>query len=211
MKYEYKKEEKELYGVKTMPQVVDVPKQKFICIKDIGNPNSDNFKKNIEVLYQLSYSIKMMPRNGFTLDGYFEYSVFPLEGLWSLTDKGIKIQQEKGILDKNEFVYTLMIKQPSFVDKDIFNKALELVKKKKPNKLLDEVFYDEIIEGLSIQILHNGSYDNEPESFNKIKKYLIDNNYERIGFTHKEIYLSDARKTTPDKLKTILRIKISKR
>ncbi len=211
MKYEYKKEEKEIYGVKKIPQVVDVPKQKFICIKGVGNPNCANFGKDIEVLYQLSYCIKMMPRNGFTPNGYFEYTVYPLEGLWGLTDEGIKKQQEKGILDKNEFSYTLMIKQPLFVDESIFKKALEMVKKKKPNELFEKVFYDEITEGLSIQILHNGSYDTEPESFDIMKKYLDENNYERIGFTHKEIYLSDARKTVPDKLKTILRTKISKR
>lgn len=211
MKYEYKKEEKELYGVKDKPEVVDVPKQKFICIKGIGNPNSEMFAKHIEVLYQLSYTIKMMPRNGFTPNGYFEYTVYPLEGVWSLTEKGIKLQQEKGILDKDEFTYTIMIKQPSFVDKSIFDKALEIASIKKPNKLLNESFYEEVEEGLSLQILHNGSYDTESESFQKMNNYLNDNNYERIGFIHKEIYLSDARKVAADKLKTILRIKIKKR
>lgn len=211
MKYEYKKQEKEIYDVKDQLQVVDIPKQSFICINGIGNPNSEPFVKNIEVLYQLSYAIKMMPRNGFTPDGYFEYTVYPLEGLWSLTEKGIEVKIKKGILDKNEFAYTLMIKQPSFVNKDVFDKALEIAKNKKPNTLLDKIYYDEITEGLSLQILHNGSYDTEPESFIKMEDYLKDNNYERVGFTHKEIYLSDARKVVADKLKTILRIKISKR
>lgn len=210
MKYDYKKQEKELYGVKANPQKVDVPIQTFICIKGIGNPNSEMFAKHIEVLYQLSYTIKMMPKNGFTPKEYFDYVVYPLEGLWSLTEKGIQVKRQKNILDKNELIYTLMIKQPSFVDRSVFEIALEMATKKKANPLLKEVYYDELIEGPSIQILHIGSYDTEPESFIKIDQYMKDNNYRRESFDHKEIYLSDARKVEPNKLKTILRVRIER-
>lgn len=210
MKYDYKKDERDIYGVKKIPMVVNIPNQKFICIDGIGNPNSEDFAENIGVLYQMSYTIKMMPRNGYTPEHYFEYTIYPLEGLWSLTDKGIEIQKSRGELDKNEFKYTLMIKQPAFVNEEVFNRALEIAKKKKANILLDNVYYREIVEGLSCQILHNGSYDSEPESFEIMKKHLEENGYERMGFIHKEIYLSDARRTAADKLKTILRIKIKK-
>lgn len=210
MKYDYKKQEKELYGVKDNPQKVDIPIQTFICIKGIGNPNGEMFAKHIEVLYQLSYTIKMMPKNGFTPKKYFDYVVYPLEGLWSLTEKGVQVKTQKNILDKNEFMYTLMIKQPSFVDRSVFEKALEMANKKKANILLKEVYYDELIEGPSIQMLHNGSYDTEVESFIKIDQYMKDNNYRREGFDHKEIYLSDARKVESNKLKTILRVRIER-
>lgn len=111
-----------------------------------------------------------MPKNGFTPDGYFEYTVYPLEGLWDLTDDGKNSDE----LKKEELLYTIMIKQPDFVKDDVVKKAFEIARKKKPTSLLDEAYFDEMEDGLSIQILHTGSYDSKQESFNKMKELAID-------------------------------------
>lgn len=206
MKYEWRKNEKYIYLPKEKPELVTIPKAKYFCIKGVGNPNCEDFSNRIGVLYTMSYAVKMMPRNGYTPDGYFDYTVYPLEGLWDLTVKG----QNSDKLIKEELLYTIMIKQPDFVNKEIFMKALEISKKKKPNKLLDEVFFDVIEDGLSVQILHKGPYDNEPESFDKMKEFIKNNSLKIKSLVHREIYLSDARKVEKEKLRTVLRYRVSK-
>lgn len=203
MKYEWKKSEKE-YSPKLIPEIVEIPKSKYFCIKGKGNPNKPDFSERISVLYTMSYAVRMMPKNGFTPQGYFEYTVYPIEGLWDLEEEGRNSEK----LLKDELIYTLMIKQPDFVDDDIFNKALEISKKKKPNKLLEEIYLDSMEDGLSVQIMHIGSYDNEPISFDLMKKFIKSNSLEIKSLIHREIYISDARKVTPDKLKTILRYRV---
>ena len=207
MKYEWKKNEKELYLPKDKPTLIEIPKTKYFCIKGKGNPNNEDFNDRIGVLYTMSYAVRMMPKNGFTPKGYFEYTVYPLEGLWDLTDDGKK----SNTLDKKELLYTIMIKQPDFVNEEIFKRALEISKKKKPSNLLDEIYFDEIEDGLSVQMLHNGSYDDEPRSFNLMKEYIKENNLEIKTLVHREIYISDARKVERDKLKTVLRYRVNKR
>lgn len=204
MKYEWKKQEKEIYSAKEKPTLINIPKAKYFCIKGKGNPNNKDFADRIGALYSLSYAVRMMPRNGYTPDGYFEYTVYPLEGLWDLNEEGRK--KEK--IDKNDFVYTIMIKQPDFINENLFNKALNISKKKKPNDLLDEVYFDSIEDGLSVQMLHIGSYDNEQESFNKMKEFINENNLKIKTLIHREIYLSDKRKVEKVKLKTILRYRV---
>lgn len=206
MKYEWKKQEKEYYLPKVKPELVEIPKAKYICIKGKGNPNDEDFSERIGVLYTMSYAVRMMPKNGFTPNGYFEYTVYPLEGLWDLTEDG----KNNNELIKDELLYTIMIKQPNFINEDIFKRALEISKKKKPNQLLNEVYLDEIEDGLSVQILHIGSYDDEPKSFNMMKQYIEKNNLKIKTLIHREIYLSDARKVERDKLKTVLRYRVSK-
>ncbi|CRK83343.1 GyrI-like domain-containing protein [Neobacillus massiliamazoniensis] len=207
MKYEWRKQEKDLYIPKQKPELVTVPEQKFITVKGKGNPNSEEFSKRIEVLFSLAYAIRMMPKQGYTPEGYFEYTVYPLEGLWDLTEEGRKLDT----LDKDELLYTIMIRQPDFVTKEIVDRAFEIVRKKKPNPLLDEVSFDTIKDGLSVQILHIGSYDNEPQSFKKMKEFIEENHLEIATLRHREIYLSDARKVEPAKLKTVLRYKVKSR
>ena len=204
MKHEYKKHEKELYCPKEKPQLLNVPKQKFFCIKGKGNPNNKDFSERIAVLYSLSYAVRMMPKNGFAPDGYFEYTVYPLEGVWDVSEDARNSKE----LIKEELLYTIMIRQPDFVTKEVIQKAFEIANKKKPHPMLQEVYFDEIEDGLSVQILHNGSYDSEPESFNKMKKFIEDNNYEIKTLVHREIYLTDSRKVEKDKSKTILRYRI---
>ncbi len=182
---------------------VFVPEQKFFMIEGKGNPNNDEFQA---VLYSLAYAVRMMPKQGYTPEGYFEYTVYPLEGLWDLTEKGRKLNT----LDKNELLYTIMIRQPDFVTKQIADKAFEIVRKKNPHPLLDEVLFDTIEDGLSVQMLHIGPYDNEPQSFEEMKKFIEENHLEIKTLRHREIYLSDARKVEPAKLKTVLRYMVRK-
>lgn len=201
MKHEWRKHEKNLYMPQPKPQLITVPEQKFIMIKGKGNPNNKEFAEKVEVLYSLAYTIRMMPKKGYTPEGYFEYTVYPLEGIWDLTERGRKL----ATLDKDELLYTIMIRQPDFVTKEVVEKALESVKKKKPHPLLNDVTFGNMEDGLSVQMLHVGSYDNEPESFKIMEEFLVENNLERVSLRHREIYLSDARKVAADKLKTVLR------
>lgn len=204
MKYVWKKQEKEIYAPGEEPSLVKLGPTKYVCIKGVGNPNSENFTSRIGALYAVSYGIKMLPRKGIDVPGYFDYSVYPLEGLWDLTEDGRSSKK----LIKDELVYSIMIKQPSFVTKEIFDIAHDLVKKKKKDVLLNEVFFEEMCDGLSVQIMHHGSYDDEPASFDKMKEYINNNNLKITTLVHREIYISDARKVEKDKLKTILRYRL---
>jgi hypothetical protein len=201
MKYEWRKEEKNLYIPKQKPELVEVPKQKFFMIKGEGNPNGEEFSERIGVLYSLAYAVRMMPKQGYTPEGYFEYTVYPLEGIWDLTEEGRKLDT----LNKDELVYTIMIRQPEFVTKEVVDRAFETVRKKKPHPLLDEVILDTMEDGLSVQMLHVGPYDDEPESFKAMQEFAVNNNLERVSMLHREIYLSDFRKVEPERLKTVLR------
>jgi Uncharacterized conserved protein len=206
LKYEWRKEEKEIYLPKEKPTLVKVPKAKYFCIKGEGNPNDGDFSNRIAVLYSLAYAVRMMPKSGFIPDGYFEYTVYPLEGLWDMTEVG----KSSEVFNKDELIYTIMIKQPDFVNEEVTKKAFEIANKKKSDKLLEEAYFDEIEDGLSVQMLHIGSYDNEPETFSKMKEYINENNLKIKSLIHREIYLSEARKVEKDKLKTVLRYTVTK-
>lgn len=205
-KFEWKKHSKELYLPKQKPAIIEVPEMKFFTIEGKGNPNSEPFKKNIETLYSLSYAVKMMSKKGMTPEGYFDYTVFPLEGYWDLDEKGRKLDY----LNKDHLVYKLMIRQPDFVTEDVFHYALDNVNGKKKAIDLEGVRFESITEGLCVQALHIGSYEGEPETFELMEQFCSQNNLKRAEKTHKEIYLSDARKTAPEKLKTVLRFKVTK-
>lgn len=205
MKFEWRKHAKELYMVKAKVELLTVPEFKFFMIKGKGNPNHEQFSEAVGVLYSLSYAVKMMIKSEVTSDGYFDYTVFPLEGVWDLSEKG-KLQEN---FNKDELLYTVMIRQPDFITKEIAMKAIEIVKKKKPHSLLDDVIFDTITDGPCVQMLHIGSYDDEIKSFDIMKEYCAKNNLERISKVHREIYISDARKTEEDKLKTVLRYQVS--
>ncbi len=211
VKYEWRKNEKELYLPKDKPELITVPKQKFFMIKGKGNPNDSDFSERVGVLYSLAYGVRMMPKNGFTPEGYFEYTVYPLEGLWDLTDEGKK-QAE---LNKNELLYTIMIRQPEFVTKEIAERAFDIVRKKKPHPFLDEVVFGELEDGLCVQIMHTGAYDDEPESFTKMKQFINDNNLQIASLVHREIYVKankdECSAEDLKKLKTVLRYRVNKK
>lgn len=201
MKYEWKKNEKYLYGVKQKPKLIDVPSAYYIMIKGEGNPNESDFSNRVSALYSLAYGIKMLFKNMKKEElEYSDFTVFPLEGIWEKSD-----DEE---FDKNKLKYTIMIKQPYFITKEIFELAFEKVKKKKPNELYDEVSFDCIESKKAIQILHIGSFDTEIESFEKLDNFANEMNLERSEKLHTEIYLNNKNRTAEDKLKTILRYNV---
>ncbi|SOC25711.1 hypothetical protein SAMN05880501_11940 [Ureibacillus xyleni] len=203
-KFEWRKELKQLYLPKKQPTKIDIPTIKYFTIEGSGNPNSEQFCEHIEALYTLSYGIRMLPKKGITPQGYFEYTVFPLEGIWDLDEVGRTLDY----LSKDHFVYKLMIRQPDFVTEELFHYMLESANQKKSNPHLDRVKFEMLTDGLCVQAMHNGSYDLEPETFALMEQYCNQNNLKRIEKTHKEIYISDPRRTSPEKLKTVLRFKV---
>lgn len=198
MKHEWRKHEKELYGVKEKVEQKYIGKQKFIMIDGKGNPNEEIFSKKIETLYGLSYGIKMLPKNGVTPEGYYDYTVYPLEGIWTTSDPS-------DVFNKDKYEYTIMVRQPEFVTQELFDQVMEKVRKKKPNLLFDEAYFGEIEDGECVQILHIGSYDDEPRSFALMKEYINEHGLKRERFDHREIYLSQPGKVDVSKMKTILR------
>ena len=206
MKHDWKKEEKTFYAPKNKPEKVTLPSIKFFSIRGEGNPNDAFFAEYIGVLYALSYAVKMSPKSGNAPAGYEEYSVYPLEGVWDITDEAKQKPME--MLDKDSLVFNLMIRQPNFVTAAYAADTIERVKKKKPHPLLEKVVFEEIEEGECIQMLHVGSYDSEPGSFAAMEAFATNQGLVRQSKIHREIYLSDARKTQPDKLRTILRFRV---
>ena len=201
MKYEWKKNEKNLYGVKQKPQLIEIPSAYYIMIKGEGNPNESDFSNRVSALYSLAYGIKMLFKNMEKEElEYSDFTVFPFEGIWEKSD-----DEE---FDKNKLKYTIMIKQPYFITKEIFDLAFEKVKKKKPNELYDEISFDCIESKKAIQILHIGSFDTEIESFEKLDNFANEMNLERSENIHTEIYLNNKNRTAEDKLKTILRYNV---
>ncbi len=212
MKYEWRKNDKALYIPKTDPQILTIKSYPYIKISGKGNPNSQSFQKDIEVLYALSYGLKMAPKQKIDIKGYYEYVVFPLEGIWSLTKEGINLfNQGQSIISlKDHFSYELMIRQPDFLTKDLFEFIKMRVYQKKANdNLLNAEFFISD-EKLICQALHIGSFDDEPKSFKKMEDYCKSLGYTRTSKDHTEIYISDPRKTSVDKLKTTLRFEIIK-
>ena len=209
MKHEWRKKEKEFYLPKSKPVKVHIPEFNFFTIRGKGNPNDDHFPEYIGVLYALSYAVKMSPKKGMEPPGYFDYTVYPLEGVWDISEEAKKKPQaENSKIDKNDLVFNLMIRQPAFVDEQFAMNMLEQTKKKKPHELLDQVKFKKITDGDCIQMLHLGSYDDEPESFRMMEEFADKEGLNRISKIHREIYLNDARKTAPEKLKTVLRFKV---
>jgi len=206
-KHEWRKKEKNYYIPKNRPELIDLPEFNFVSISGEGNPNSPHFSEYIGVLYAVSYAIKMTYKKlETTPNEYYDYTVYPLEGVWDINDEAKK--NYDGTLNKDDLVFTLMIRQPSFVDKSYFLEMLEFAKMKKPHVLLDQVQFEKIAEGKCVQMLHIGSYDDEAESFEKMELFASEQNLERISKIHREIYLSDFRKVAPEKLKTTLRFNV---
>lgn len=205
MKKEWRKHEKHIYLPKQKPVLIDVPKFNYFTIEGTGNPNDDFFGEYIAVLYSVSYAVRMSYKSNNPPIGYYEYTVFPLEGVWDIADKSKYIE---GVLDKNNLAFELMIRQPEFITEDFAQRIIKNTKTKKPHKLLDKIEFKTIEEGKCVQMLHKGSYDDEPGSFAMMDKYCKENNLERISMKHREIYLNDARKTPSQKLKTVLRYKV---
>lgn len=209
---DYKKEYKDLYQPKNRPSIINVPKMTFIQVEGRGNPNTcQAYKDAMEILYGLSFTIKMSKMSGSQPAGYFEYVVPPLEGLWWC--EGDEIFDGITMTDKSKFCWISMIRQPEFVTEDVFEWAKESLKKKKPHVDFASTRLVEWEEGLCAQVMHLGPYDDEPATIALLNQFVEDNGYDTdITDTrrHHEIYLGDPRKTAPERLKTVLRHPVKK-
>jgi hypothetical protein len=211
MKIEWKKTEKEFYLPANNPVVVNIPKLKYFSITGTGNPNHEAFQEKITALYGLAYAVRMMPKSGVTPPGYQEYTVYPLEGIWDLTESGRQSKDWDKSLDKDQLVYKIMIRQPDFVTDEVFQLALAKAEKKSSSPLFRQVAFEEMEDGLCVQMTHIGTFDSEPASFARMDEYLDTHGLVRTTKVHKEIYLSDFRKTKSEDLKTVLRYFVKQR
>ena len=209
MAFDFKKEYKEYYLPKNKPSIVDVPKMNYIAVRGKGNPNEENgdYQNTLGLLYGVAYPIKMSYKGDHKIDGFFEYVVPPLEGFWWQDGKdGIDYDHKEALN------FISIIRLPDFVTKADFDWAIEEATKKKKQDFsrVEFLTYD---EGLCVQCMHIGSYDDEPATVELMHKFAEDNGYE-LDITdaryHHEIYLSDPRKCDVSKLKTVIRHPIRK-
>ncbi|MCB4998098.1 GyrI-like domain-containing protein [Streptococcus mutans] len=210
MKHEWRKFEKELYGVKAKPIFLEVEEQQFITIKGKGNPNDQDFSNRVSALYALAYGIKMAYKQAMKTEqddrAVTDFAVYPLEGLWQQAE-----DVKEDTLEKDKLSYTIMIRQPEFITKELVAQALDRVKIKKPNSFYESISFESIKDGKYIQVLHIGSYDDEPQSFAKMDAFAKEHGLKRSSDIHREIYLSNAQRTEKSKLKTILRYQVEEK
>jgi len=208
--FDFKKEYKELYSPKNVPMEINIPKMSFVAIDGKGNPNDKNgeYQKALETIYGIQYTIKMSKKGDYIPNGYFDYVVPPLEGFWWIDKDEIF-----PIKDKSKFIWISMIRLPEYVTKDVFEWAcVEVNRKKKIDT--GKAKYINFTEGLCVQMMYIGAFDDEPKAIKTIEEYILKNNYVNdisLKRRHHEIYLSDPRKIEPSKMKTIIRIPIRKK
>ena len=209
MAFDFKKEYKEFYLPKDKPSILTVPPMNYLAVRGQGDPNEEGgaYQHSIGLLYGVAYTVKMSPKSGRRMEGFFEYVVPPLEGFW----------QQEGTLGvdyahKERFRWISLIRLPDFVTREDFAWAAEEAARKKKTDFSKVEFlsYD---EGLCVQCMHLGPYDSEPATVERMHAYMASQGY-ALDITdtryHHEIYLSDARRTPPDKLKTVIRHPIRK-
>lgn len=236
MKHEWRKSEKHLYLPKTVESVT-VPPMKFITVAGQGNPNDADFGTHITALYSVAYGIRMDLKKGagagvgagagtsatgavgVRTDATagaddaagatepYEYTVYPLEGVWTTTDGSRGAE-----LNKEALAYTLMLRQPEQTTRALFDRAVERAEAKKPNPYLGQLAFEEYEEGAAVQAIHTGSFDTESETFAQLQSYLDAHGLTRLPiigeYWHREIYLSDFRRVPPDRRKTLLRYRV---
>lgn len=207
MTYDFKKEEKELYRPSKKPGIVDAPQMKYIAVRGQGDPNAEDseYKQSIQLLYSVAYTIKMSKMGPYRIKDYLDFVVPPLEGFW--WQKGVN-----GIdyAHKERFHFISCIRMPDFVTQDVFDWAVREATEKK-NLDFSKVELISIAEGKCVQVMHVGDYDDEPETIEKMHRF-IDKNVLQLDFSekrrHHEIYLSDPRRTRRENLKTIIRLPV---
>ncbi len=204
MAFDFKKEYKEFYMPKNKPQIVNVPQANYIAVRGKGNPNEEDgaYQQAISVLYAVAYTLKMSYKTDYIIEGFFEYVVPPLEGFWWQDEvHGVDYS------DKSAFNWISVIRLPDFVSKADFEWAVATATKKKKQDCSSAEFLT-IDEGLCVQIMHTGSFDDEPATVALLDAYLKQNGYTNDfneNRLHHEIYLSDPRRVAPDKWKTVIR------
>ncbi len=209
MAFDYKKEYKEFYMPEKKPSIVMVPSMNYIGVRGKGDPNEEEgeYKQSIGLLYGIAYTIKMSKKGNHQMDGYFDFVVPPLEGFWWQDGvKGVDYSR------KEDFRWISLIRLPDFVTRDEYQWAVEEGTRKK-KKDFSKVEFLSIDEGLCVQCMHIGPYDAEPETVARMHEFIDQQGY-TLDITderhHHEIYLSDARKVAPEKLKTVIRHPIKK-
>ena len=204
MAFDFKKEYKEFYMPKNKPQIVTIPKANYIAVRGKGNPNEENgmYQQAIHILYAVAYTLKMSYKTEYKIKGFYEYVVPPLEGFWWQKDK-----KNVDYLHKEKFHWISVIRLPDFISKKDFDWAVERASIKK------KIDCSTFEEGLCVQMMHQGSFDEEETTVEIMNQYLQEKGY-RNDFNksrlHHEIYLSDARKVIPEKWKTVIRHPICK-
>lgn len=209
MAFDFKKEYKEFYMPKNTPEIVTVPKANYIAVSGKGNPNEEGgaYQQAVGILYAVAYTLKMSYKSDYKIEGFFEYVVPPLEGFW--WQEGIE-GMDYG--RKEQFHWISVLRLPDFVTKKDFEWAVENASKKKKLDCSSAEFLT-IDEGLCVQIMHHGPFDDEPATVALMDQYILENGYvndisnERL---HHEIYMSDARKVPPEKWRTVIRHPIRK-
>ena len=206
MAFDFKKEFKEYYLPANKPSIVTIPTMNYIAVRGKGNPNDEggNYKQALEQLYLVAYTLKMSYKSDYRIEGFFEYVVPPLEGLW-WTESGQTVYD-----DKNALCFISMIRLPDFVRQEHVGWAIEEAtrKKKKDLSAVEFFTYD---EGLCVQCMHIGSYDDEPDTINAMRQYAESRGHQFAIDGHRlhhEIYLSDPRKSAVTKLRTVIRYPI---
>ena len=204
MAFDFKKEYKEFYMPKNKPEIVEVPAANYIAVRGSGDPNEEGgaYQQAISVLYAVAYTLKMSYKTDYRIEGFYDYVVPPLEGFW--WQDGI---DGVDYSDKSAFHWISVIRLPDFIAEKDFDWAVKTAEKKKKLDCSSAEFQT-VEEGLCVQIMHLGPFDDEPASVALMDRYLEENGYENdfsAGRLHHEIYLSDARKVAPEKWKTVIR------
>ena len=202
--FDFKKEYKEFYLPKNVPSLVTVPAANFLAVSGKGDPNEPDgaYQAALAKLYAVAYTLKMSYKTDYRIRGFYEYVVPPLEGFW---DTGGGFPQ-----DKSELRWLSVIRLPDFVTAEDVHWAMDAAAKKKKLDCAD-VEMRTVAEGLCVQIMHTGSYDDEPATIARMEQFMQENGYQtdfESGRLHHEIYLSDPRKCAPEKLKTVIRIPV---
>lgn len=209
MTYDFKKEQSELYRPGKRPTVIKVPPMNYLAVQGKGDPNAENgeYSQALQLLYGIAYTIKMSKKGDYQISGYFDFVVPPLEGMWWQPGiKGVDYQH------KEQFNFISLIRMPDFVTPEIFDWAVKTATEKKQADF-SKVELRSVDEGLCVQALHVGTYDDEPVTVKKLHEFITNNGLQLDINDHRhhhEIYLSDPQRTKPANLKTVLRLPVRK-
>ncbi len=209
MAYDFKKEQKEIYQPKAKPSIVTVPKMNYLAVRGKGNPNEEGgeYQQAIQLLYPVAYALRMSYKTDYKIEGFFEYVVPPLEGFWWIENlEGMDYNR------KDDLEWISVLRLPDFITKKDFDWAINqvTVKKKIDCSKVEFFGYD---EGLCVQMMHIGHFDNETETVELMQKFIEEEGYVEDfvgGRMHHEVYITDIRKSVPEKWKTVVRHPIKK-